>query len=588
VMTNEGPDTAISLSPYSFVNGVLEIPTSPDAAVSLSSAELYLLEAPVQVDVSGSGVLIADNTNPLNVLQIDTGATVILQRPATDFSDFTFDSVQIASGATLQAATSGQTLAGAITGSGSIATSADAPIILDGAVSSGITLNIQAAAGGGADLPVVVIELPGTFDATIAGFNAGQVIQLTGSFYTVLTSQITTVASTEVTLTDLGQVIGSFHFAGDYTGDIFSTDQNGLLTEAPCYCGGTRILTPDGEIPVEMLHVGDIVTTADQGPRQIRWIGQRSIDLSRKNGWTPDLHPVRIRAGAFADGMPHRDLLVTPEHCILVGKYLVPARLLINGGSILFDTSMTRYEVFHIELERHAILVAEGLQAESYLDTGNRDNFGNAFLSKLWPDFAIPSGHKAWTTDAAAPLMVDPVVLEPVWHGLAARAVEQGHTPPPLPDTTREAELHLLLPDGQLLSPERVLSDGRYCFLLHHQPTSPRQVQLVSRQAAAADLRPWLDDRRQLGVAVSRIRLWTRDCGLNPTELALQDPALARGWWPRETTRCDTGTNAAEGWRWTDGDALLALPRHCMRIEVTIQATSEYIMPGYRIIARSA
>jgi hypothetical protein len=73
--------------------------------------------------------------------------------------------------------------------------------------------------------------------------------------------------------------------------------------------------------------------------------------------------------------VPHRDLLVMPEHCILVQGRLIPARMLVKGRSILIDRDVVSYQYFHAELETHGILLAEGLTAESYLDTGNRAIF---------------------------------------------------------------------------------------------------------------------------------------------------------------------------------------------------------------------
>jgi hypothetical protein len=109
-----------------------------------------------------------------------------------------------------------------------------------------------------------------------------------------------------------------------------------------------------------------------------------------------ELSPVRIRANAFADGQPMRDLLVTPDHCVLIEGGLVPARMLVNHGSIVRDDSLRRFSVHHVEFERHAILLSEGLPTESYLDTGNRGDFGDV------ADDATRQPH-GWA-DAAAPL----------------------------------------------------------------------------------------------------------------------------------------------------------------------------------------
>ena len=82
--------------------------------------------------------------------------------------------------------------------------------------------------------------------------------------------------------------------------------------------------------------------------------------------------PIRIQRDAFADGMPHRDLVVSPDHAIFVDGKLICARQLVNGTTIRQELDWTAVDYYHVELDQHAILLAEGLPAESYLDTGNQ------------------------------------------------------------------------------------------------------------------------------------------------------------------------------------------------------------------------
>ena len=117
------------------------------------------------------------------------------------------------------------------------------------------------------------------------------------------------------------------------------------------------------------------------------WIGSHSVAVSKNAD--ADAYPVRIHADAFAAGAPGRDLLVTAEHCIHVDGKLIPVRMLVNERSIVVDRSITRFAYFHVELAKHSILVAEGLETESYLDTGNRTNFSNVPVTALVPDLAI-------------------------------------------------------------------------------------------------------------------------------------------------------------------------------------------------------
>ena len=153
-----------------------------------------------------------------------------------------------------------------------------------------------------------------------------------------------------------------------------------FLNTDPCYVAGTHILTATGERMVESLMKGDIVLTLSGGeliPRPVKWIGRRRIDLTA-HPRPETVAPVRIRRGAFADNMPHSDLLVSPDHAIFVDGKLICARQLVNGATIRQEKSSTSLEYLHVELEAHAILLAEGLPAESYLNTGNHGFFINS------------------------------------------------------------------------------------------------------------------------------------------------------------------------------------------------------------------
>lgn len=160
----------------------------------------------------------------------------------------------------------------------------------------------------------------------------------------------------------------------------------------PCYAAGTRILTDRGEVPVETLRAGDIVVTLGRGGswlRPVRWIGRRRVDLRRHP--RPDaVRPIRLRAGALGAGVPWRDLVVSPDHALYLDGVLVPAAALVDGAAIRQEMPATgRVEYFHIELDQHDIIVADGAPAESWLDCGNRNQFENSGLVvALHADFA--------------------------------------------------------------------------------------------------------------------------------------------------------------------------------------------------------
>ena len=119
--------------------------------------------------------------------------------------------------------------------------------------------------------------------------------------------------------------------------DLTLLEALGFNTDQACFAAGTRIGSPQGQIAVEDLRPGMLVQTCSGTPRPVRWIGYRHVDFTRHP--SPDeVRPVRIRAGALHAGVPARDLRVSPEHAMFVDGGLVPARLLLNGTSIVRES----------------------------------------------------------------------------------------------------------------------------------------------------------------------------------------------------------------------------------------------------------
>jgi parallel beta-helix repeat protein len=175
----------------------------------------------------------------------------------------------------------------------------------------------------------------------------------------------------------------------------------------PCFAAGTRLATPGGKTAVEDLREGDLVMTVDGEARPVRWIGHRTIDCRRHPA--PDrILPVRIQAHAFGRNRPSRDLLLSPDHAVFAEGVLIPVKHLINGDSIRqIDVPTVIY--YHVELPAHAAVLAEGLAAETYLDTGDRAAFGNADGPvMLHPAFGSERGDVTLVMDALgyAPLRV--------------------------------------------------------------------------------------------------------------------------------------------------------------------------------------
>jgi hypothetical protein len=193
---------------------------------------------------------------------------------------------------------------------------------------------------------------------------------------------------------DVSSQIGVIATTALGSGGTLAFWPTGTFTGAlACFAEGTRILTEAGEIPVEDVAVGDLVPGQVSGQvRRVTWVGQRTVDVKHHpRPW--DVAPVRIRAGALAAGQPHRDLLLSPDHAVLVDGALIPVRYLVNGATIV-QQRVARITYWHVELDRHDVLLAEGMPCESFLDTGNRGAFA-AVERGPWRDFVPMIGTEA-------------------------------------------------------------------------------------------------------------------------------------------------------------------------------------------------
>jgi Hint domain len=355
-----------------------------------------------------------------------------------------------------------------------------------------------------------------------------------------------------------GNRVATISFNGTTaTGSIIVVNDGsgGTLLEFACFAAGTRIDTPDGRISVEDLRAGETVLLASGGTRAVEWIGRRRIDLHRHAN--PEMvRPIRIMANAIADGIPRRDLRISPDHALFIDGKLIPARLLRNGTTVLEEHDCQSVTYFHVELDAHDVLLAEGLPAESYLDTGNRSAFENAGLPvMLHPEFNSQARREA---ESCAPLVCDATRVEPVWKAIADRAEARGFALPRA-ETTADPDLSITI-GGRRYSPS-ARTGSRYTFVL---PRLHGDARLSSLSIRPSTLFPWIEDRRQLGVYVERIVLHNTH---NVREIAVDDPRLSQGWWAAEW-------NGVTFRRWTDGDAALPLPPVDGPVMLEIQASS--------------
>ncbi|RXH10119.1 hypothetical protein EAS54_32235 [Bradyrhizobium guangzhouense] len=164
----------------------------------------------------------------------------------------------------------------------------------------------------------------------------------------------------------------------NYTGSALTravaSAQNDV--SVPCYCRGTLIATDGGERLVEELAIGDQVLTIAGTYRPIKWIGRRSYQgrfvMGRK-----DILPICFKAGSLGENLPKRDLLVSPLHAMYLEGILIPAGALVNDENVIRMVDVETIDYFHIELETHDVILAEGAASETFIDDDSRGMFHN-------------------------------------------------------------------------------------------------------------------------------------------------------------------------------------------------------------------
>ena len=125
------------------------------------------------------------------------------------------------------------------------------------------------------------------------------------------------------------------------------------------------------------LQIRDEVQTL-AGPKTIKWIGYNKFTKKEGRAWQDSVMPICVARFAIDDHTPHRDLYLSPLHCIFFNEALIPVMYLINEATIAQGTpsDMSAIEYYHVELDTHEVIYAEGALVESY-DGWNRDNFSN-------------------------------------------------------------------------------------------------------------------------------------------------------------------------------------------------------------------
>ncbi|NJL07332.1 MAG: hypothetical protein HC900_03015 [Methylacidiphilales bacterium] len=172
----------------------------------------------------------------------------------------------------------------------------------------------------------------------------------------------------------------------DFVVELVQFDDATVDTVTICFMPGTMVRTPDGETAVEALKPDDLVLTADGTVQPIRWIGRQTV--STRFGDPLRVLPIRIKAGALGENVPCRDLLISPDHAILVDSALIHAGALVNGTSIVRERTVPEvFTYYHIELDDHSLVLAENTPAETFVDNVERLNFDNwAEYQALYPE----------------------------------------------------------------------------------------------------------------------------------------------------------------------------------------------------------
>jgi hypothetical protein len=253
----------------------------------------------------------------------------------------------------------------------------------------------------GTDAPQQLTSIGDAQSATAFTYVSG------GTTYVLSNGQIqlTQVAATVGNLTVLVGLLGAS--GGPVTGDE---------DYVACYLAGTMILTDRGEIAVESLSIGDMLVTISGALRAIKWIGTRSYDMTGVQAGKSGVLPICIKRGALADNIPCRDLYVSPRHALFIDGSLFPAGLLVNGNTIRALQVIDAIHYFHVELDSHDVILAEGAASETFVDDNSRAMFQNT------PDYGAlyPNEARVQAT-YFAPRMTSGYRLEALVQQLTAR-----------------------------------------------------------------------------------------------------------------------------------------------------------------------
>jgi Hint domain len=232
---------------------------------------------------------------------------------------------------------------------------------------------------GGVDFTVSPLQEQSSGLAVVANLSQGDQFVYDGKVFTYQGgADLNSMGGTEV---------GFFATSKNGTVHFFTTTQlsgtspeylvlNNSQSYTTCFMAGTRVSTPEGSVCVEDLAVGDLVLTNEGLSAPIQWVGRQTVSTTFGN--LNRVLPIRIKAGALDQDQPARDLLLSACHAILVDGVLAQAGALVNGITIIRETDVpTSFVYYHVELEDHSLILAEGVPAETFIDNVDRLAFDN-------------------------------------------------------------------------------------------------------------------------------------------------------------------------------------------------------------------
>lgn len=183
------------------------------------------------------------------------------------------------------------------------------------------------------------------------------------------------------------------------------TDTANVHVEVPCFTPGTKIATPLGERLVEELREGDRIITRDNGIQEIRWLGRKVLtghDLARK----PHLKPILIQAGSLGNGLPEHDMLVSPNHRVLVNndktalyfeeREVLAAAKHLTGLRGVDEVTSLGVEYIHFMFDQHEVVLSNGAWTESFqpgeMTLGGIGNAQRTEILELFPELQTAEG----------------------------------------------------------------------------------------------------------------------------------------------------------------------------------------------------